>query len=134
MSIFDDAFAAAGDAIDVVFGEDFEAIPRARVGGDVNARLVADPSREPFGFVGSFVAVDEEFHTEGRRMPQTATRASSAPRTTIDVAVSELRYVPKSGDLVRRLKTGEVFEVSKTPADSVGRISIELAERQARAG
>lgn len=133
MSMFREMFALAGAVTDTVFGDEFRLVPRRRV-GSVNSRYERDLERAPFDFVGSFTSVDEEVHSEGRRLAENTTRASVAPMNAIDVAVSALPYMPKEGDLVRALPAGPWTEIGKVIEDDVGRVMLRLIERQAAAG
>lgn len=137
-SPFRRAAVRAGRALDRVFGEEFRVTPYGlppTLSGsptDVNVRRALDPSRQVVTFTGAFTSADEEYKTEGRRMPQNAARAGVAPRPAIDVARSALPYLPKEGDRIERLETGETFDVGRTMADDVGRVTILLTERQVR--
>ncbi|RXF67690.1 hypothetical protein [Hansschlegelia zhihuaiae] len=132
-SLFRDCFALAAEVIDTVYGEEFEVTPMRAVAHDVNARHGVDTSRPIFRFFGSFVSVDAEYHAEGRRMPADATRASVAPSPTIDVAEGTLPHPVRKGDRLRRIDTGEFFDVGQPKHDDVGRLALPLIERQARA-
>ena len=128
MSMFKEMFALAGAVMEVPFGEVFTLLPQRGPATDVNARRSADPSRQPFDFTGNFVSVDEQFHAEGRRLPEGMTRENTAPKSMIDVETAAVAGKIFAGDVIRRKDTGERFAVAKDLADDVGRTSIHLTE------
>ncbi len=140
MTAFDDVFASAMESFDGVFGEAFTLSPRRSPapsvpGGaaDVNARRVADPGRAGFDFNGAFTSVPSLGRLEGRGGPAKDTTPSVAPRPTIDASRIALAYLPQEGDLVTRLKTGEVFKIGKETTDADGRTVLSLIEMQSAA-
>jgi len=126
-SLFEESFAVASEGIDDVFGEAWQYLPMATP--DVNSRAVADTIR---AIVPCFIAVYQgayarAFSAETRKQglkPEHPGHASNRP--VCDLALCRLPYLPKNGDHVVRLKTGDVFKIAEPRPNGVGRAALDL--------
>jgi hypothetical protein len=126
-SLFEETFDVASEGIDDVFGEAWQYVPMATP--DVNGRAIADTSRAG---VDCFIAVYQgpfarAFSNETRRQglkPEHPGHASNRP--VCDLTLCRLPYLPKNGDQVVRLKTGDVFKIAEVRPNGVGRAALDL--------
>lgn len=132
---FEDEWRLRQGDLDAAFGEAFILEPMAdpeppgRSGlSDVNARPVPSAARVALPFDGTFVAAGAMMHAQGRRMADSASHTIAAERPMIDVAEGALPQRPQVGDLIRRLKTNEVFSVQAYLPEAPVRAWIYLAE------
>lgn len=137
-SLFSRLAAVAGATVDAVFSEGFTlepvAYPAVSSGFvDVNAGLVASTHRPALAFVGTFVAAGSIVNARARNQAGSTTHAVAAERPMIDVATSAMPHRPQVGDRIRRLDTGEVFEVAAYLTEDLGRAWIHLTELRTQA-
>jgi hypothetical protein len=115
---FELAAVTASAAIDAVFGEVFE-ITAMKAVSDVNSPRIADETRSSFSVKAAFSAPSASTfpHGRGRVQDDDAQRVDiTKPRISVDSRL--LAWAARQGDRVTRLKTGDVFEISKVLPDS----------------
>ncbi len=115
---FELAAVTASAAIDTVFGEAFEIIAM-KTGSDVNSPRIADTSRALFSVKAVFCAPSTSTYPQGRP-PFADDSAQRVDITNPCISVDSrlLAWAARQGDRVTRLKTGDVFEISKVLPDS----------------
>jgi hypothetical protein len=111
---------------DAVFAEEFRILPRRAPEADVNARSVADPERTVVLVQGVFSFEGEVMNSEGRGKAGNWALPSVADKPTLKLVESALPYRPRSGDVIKRLSSGESYRVSDVLALEYGRLSVKL--------
>lgn len=111
-------FAALEDAVseivDAHFGESFELRPMVK---PANGRAEPDHTRPSRIITGIFDAQSGAAHIGSGIAPG---QTSAAPWISIDER-EHVGLVIKNGDRLRRVDTGEIFEVIAAPPDGMGR-------------
>jgi len=128
-SLFSELALIASRAVDIVYGEDFDLMPQTR-GADVNMPTTADPDR-PATSVPVKAAFIEAYARafSGARAKQGTTNemaAHSSNRPMMSVERSALPYDLRSGDLVRRCKTGFVYRLAEPRREDTPRLEVDL--------
>jgi hypothetical protein len=127
-SIFEDACAAASNAVDAVYGEPagWDYIPMAS--DDPNGRPSPDPNRPRLTIVaGFFDPYARAFSNQARRQgvkPERTGHASSRP--VLDIGLAQLPYDPRAKDRARRRQDGTFWEIAEVRPDGAGRAQLDL--------
>lgn len=126
---FETAAAMTSAAVDMVYGESFQ-LTGMKHGADVDSSRVTDPARPVVTVTGAYVAPAQSMwpHARGKADDNAHKVNASVPRVSIDTA--QLPWPVMIFDRVTRLKTSEVFEVSKSLPDGVRRIVLYLTARK----
>lgn len=133
-SLFATLGAVAGATVDAVFSEGFHLEPLSpqspAAGGapDVNARLAPSSTRTRIAFEGTYVAPGDLMNAHGRMKADSTTHPIAGEKARVDVAVSALPQRPREKDRIRRIDTGEVFEVALVLPGDFGRLRIYLTD------
>jgi len=125
-SPFREAWAEAQPAFDEAFGEEFILLARARSVTDPDARTIADTSRPPFPFIGSFTSEGALARPDGRGRSGEWTGPYVARPAHIKVATSVLPDWVTPGDQVRRVATNETFTITSVIPDDLNTSTINL--------
>lgn len=131
---FELAAAMASASLDQIFGEVFE-IAAMKAAGDVNSPKIADETRPSFSVAGILTLPSNSTFPRGNG----AIRDISASRITVTTPRLSadrrlLRWSPRQGDRVTRIKTGDVYEINKVlPDASSVRTVFGLTNRKAGA-
>jgi hypothetical protein len=123
---FQDACAAASDAIDTVYGEPFVYLPMTAA--DPNARRTPDPNRATTPIVGFFFdpyarAASGPARRQGVKVEHPGHGSS---RPVLDIALAQLPFAPRRGDRVQRLEDNSLWELAEPRPDGTGRAEIDL--------
>lgn len=120
---FQDAAVAASAAVDAWYGEGFTLQPRAKAGGDVNAR--AADSGAAVSFTGVFFDEGRSMHAEGRAKAANTTSEIGAAPCYVNAPAAAFAARPQIGWHVTRDGTGERFRIAAPPLDR-GHVRIVL--------
>lgn len=126
MSTFAQEWASASANIDTFFGEAFNYMPMALIGG----KMIVDASRGAMAITAAFdsaAAVDDVIGQ--RNMSGVSKDVASKIATmhaTVDIASSALPYPPRAKDRLTRLVDGAIFEVSAVLQDDFARITLRV--------
>jgi hypothetical protein len=121
-TIFEDACAAASNAVDLVYAdkESWQYMPMASA--DPNARKSPDPARAALPIQAAFFdPFARAFSNMARKQgvkPERPGHASSRP--VLDLAIAQLPYQVIRGDRVRRGKDQSLWEIAEVRPDGVG--------------
>lgn len=111
------------DAVDRLFGESFGFSPMM-LPANVNARPVVDPDRLTSTVTGIFDARSRSVSTVG---PQQGPGVSApGPWLSLDDRQFDSGQPPRRNDRLKRLTTGEVYEISEITVDGLGRTRCRL--------
>lgn len=136
---FEDEWLARQVDLDAAFSEGFilEPVSFPDLAGsfdrkDVNGRPGQSMARPAIPFSGTFVEAGAMLHAQGRRMADSASHTVAGEKPMIDIPRYALPQRPQPGDIVRRLRTGEVFAVEAYLPEEPVRAWIYLTEAQRR--
>lgn len=121
MSRFDELLAHADRSIDRSFGETFNFQPMREI---INGEAVPDEDRATVaGVQGVFAEHAEDYAMQGGSGFSPG-RVSAAPR--LSIRIDEWQFIVQKFDRVTRLKTGQVYEVTKVLPDDLSRSILSL--------
>ncbi|MGF3027527.1 hypothetical protein ACQVP2_32575 [Methylobacterium aquaticum] len=126
MSLAAQRRARVAGVVDRHWGEGFTLTPRALPAGDRSGRPMADPSRQPFSFVGRFTSAAEEIRGRDRNVSIQMTRPMVSSSPTVTVVRANLTGEIREGDLLKRDETGETFIVGQMPDGRFERLVLKL--------
>lgn len=129
-SVFAALEDALSDAVDVTFGEMFVVIPMARA--TVNSQSASDPSRHDV----TLQAVLDDRSASGASFARLNTAVSGRSGHSEFTVTSPLLFVesrrlgaygaPKRNDRVRRVDTGDLYEIIDASKDGQGRYKLAM--------
>ncbi|NBJ13207.1 hypothetical protein [Microvirga arsenatis] len=128
-SLFASLEQAAGETVDSVFAEAFLLQPRAKAGGDVNARAGNAGPAVPFRGIFSCNGQAITAKTRGR-VEDTDTTALIAAPPFVDAFASAFPERPQVGWHVTRAETGERFRIAEVMDREGGRLILALTRQQ----
>lgn len=123
---FQDACAAASNAVDTVYGEPWIYLPMAV--DDPNGRHSPDPDRAITSITGVFLdPYARAFSGPARKQGVRAEHPGHASsRPVLDIALAQLAFTPAHGDRVKRCLDGSFWMVAEVRADGTGRAELDL--------
>ncbi len=105
-----------------MYAEHFLYQPFCVAGGDVNGRPSPDPVRPELRVKGFYIeGYARAFSAEARKQglkPEHPGHASSRPQ--LDLNIEQLRYPPRNGDHVVRIRTGVTYHVAEIKFPTAG--------------
>lgn len=123
---FEDACAAASNAVDAVYGKPWLYQPMRA--DDVNARKSPDPDRAAVSIVGTFIDPTARAFSGPSRHPGIKVEhpGHTTSRPVLDIALAQLPFRPTSGDRVQNLATMSWWEIAEVRPDGTGRAELDL--------
>lgn len=118
--------ARVAGVVDRQWGESFTLTPRTTPPGDRSGRPMADPSRQPFSFIGRFTSAAEEIRGRDRNVSIQMTRPMVSSTPTVTVVRANLAGEVREGDLLRQDETGALFVIGQIPDGRFERLVLKL--------
>ena len=126
MSLFRSAVSAAIPALESVFGEQFRITPQVYIGG----RYSDDPARDYIELNGIYTDLSAIGDMIGERnasgMSKGVASSAAGGQATIDFKKSLIPFELRAKDRIKRIETGEIFEVTGNPSSDIDQIFVRV--------